>query len=174
MSTAWEPRASSHDAEHSANSVDQTLFRLGQELIAAGPSTGVVAAEPRHYCSFCWSAMAPEAVECADCGETVAAMKAVDVARMEQDRAWVPPSRRAAGDPEPAPRTPRVPRRSIAAKELPSDRPRSAPVEGQPVRAPLPEDPAWKPFATALVVGGAVGAVGGSAVWLVCNMLAGH
>ena len=67
---------------------------LVRELGAQPASTGSGAATATAhllYCNSCWSVLPPAAVECPDCGCSVAEMEAERAAREETDRNWTPP-----------------------------------------------------------------------------------
>lgn len=202
MSTQWQPKPNLRE-EEPPTSVDLALYQLGQDLVAPGPVQRVGLSDPQTYCSNCWAHMPEGATECADCGETVAAMQAVERERTARDAAWVPPSRRsqiASESPaewaQPAP-TPEPEYPAYEAYTEPYAAPDlELPTELEPVevatpikkgrkqkapreRAPKPVRPRrppvdtaqFAPFGIALLIGSAVGVMGGSAAWLLLLIL---
>ena len=202
MSTQWQPKPTLPE-EEPPTSVDLALYQLGQDLVAPGPVQRVGLSDPQTYCSNCWAHMPEGATECADCGETVAAMQAVERERAAKDAAWVPPGRRSELETEsplewaePAPVVePRYPEyepysEPYAAPDL------ELPLELEPVvleapvkkghkqkalrerppkfirqrRAPV-DTSQFAPFGIALLIGSAVGVMGGSAAWLMLLIL---
>lgn len=78
---------------------DKILHGLGWEAPAsktppqAPGAEGDAAGNDLIFCSFCWTALVPEAEECADCGRSVADMEASRASALEADGRWLPPSK---------------------------------------------------------------------------------
>lgn len=101
------------------------------QLVADDPAAAAATPSGEAYCSFCWSAMQPDAEECESCGGTVAQMEAARQAAEERDRSWVPQrvaSEGAAVDQAPEPEA-RQPEAAPAASA-------PAPAAAAPVRPP--------------------------------------
>jgi hypothetical protein len=81
----------------SSGSRQEGAGRLGEPVAPWRPASGATprhplgdAAPPLRYCSYCWATLTPGDVECRDCGQSVAEMRAQQATQAASDAAWVP------------------------------------------------------------------------------------